>query len=107
MRTGTVNWTAKLTARENGQVKYSDGEMRKMGFDELRSLLVNPSAGRWVNEKRPAARDGADEAPAEEVMTSAGGLYVRVSGRRRVGLFGPCCLCALFVHGTRNEVAEH
>ena len=51
--------------RENGQVKYSDGEMRKMGFDELRSLLLSPSG-------QPAARVGADEAPAEEVMTPAG-----------------------------------
>jgi hypothetical protein len=92
---------AKLTARENGQVKYSDGEMRKMDFDELRSLLVSPSAG------KPAARGGADKAPAEEVMTPAGVLSVLVSGRRRVGLFDPCCLYTLLVHGTRAEVAEH
>ena len=60
---------AKLTRREGGQVKYGNGEMCRMSFDELQLILLeSSSAGKPGTQNGAAAASPAEAVSARECV---------------------------------------
>jgi len=68
---------AKLTRREGGQVKYSNGEMCRMSLDELQPLLLESSSA-----GKPGTQNGAAAASPAEAVSARECLRMHASSAR-------------------------